>query len=142
MVRALLVAVGIAMGLWGLWLMRDFRFDQFRSAAIWLAWGVVIHDGMLAPLVVGVGAVLARFTPAHARKPVTVGLILWGTMTIAVVNVLSGQGGKPDNDTILDRPYVVTWLIMTVIVFAGIAVSALVSSRIGAKPGTSTRSRA
>lgn len=120
--RALLIAVGVLMGLWGLWLVRDFRFDQLRSTVTWLAGGVVVHDAILAPLVVGIGVVLARVVPAYARKPVTVGLILWGTVTIAVVNVLSGMGGKPDNSTILNRPYVATWLVMTVVVFAGIAV--------------------
>lgn len=119
--RVLLVAVGVLMGLWGLWLMRDFRFDQLNSAAIWLAGGVVVHDGIVAPLVVGVGLILVRIIPGYARKPFTVGLILWGAVTIAVANVLSGMGGKPDNDTILDRPYVATWLVMTVVVFAGIA---------------------
>lgn len=119
--RVLMVALGVLMGLWGLWLMRDFRFDQLNSAAIWLAGGVVVHDGIVAPLVVGVGLILVRNIPEYARKPFTVGLILWGTVTIAVANVLSGMGGKPDNDTILDRPYVATWLVMTVVVFAGIA---------------------
>jgi len=128
-VRALLIAVGVAIGLWGLWLMRDFRFDQLRSAVIWLAGGVVVHDGILAPLVIGTGFILARITPEYARKPVTVGLILWGTVTMAVANVLSGQGGKPDNDTVLDRPYVATWLIVTVVMFAGIAVYAELSRR-------------
>ena len=119
--RALLVAVGVLMGLWGLWLVRDFRFDQLRSTVTWLAGGVVLHDAILAPLVVGVGVILARVVPVYARKPVTVGLILWGTVTVAVANVLSGMGGKPDNNTILNLPYVATWLAMTVVVFGGIA---------------------
>lgn len=119
--RALLIAVGVLMGLWGLWLVRDFRFDQLRSAVTWLAGGVVVHDAILAPLVVGIGVILVRVVPVYARKPVAVGLILWGTVTIAVANVLSGMGGKPDNDTILNRPYLATWLVMTVVAFAGIA---------------------
>ncbi|MDQ3155895.1 MAG: hypothetical protein M3Q98_04110 [Actinomycetota bacterium] len=140
-VRASLMVIGLAMGLWGLWLMRDFRFDQLLSAVIWLAGGVVAHDGILAPFVVGAGVVLARVTPAYARKPVTVGLILWGTVTLAVANVLSGQGGKPDNDTVLDRPYLMTWLILTIIVFLGIAAYAgLMRSR--SKPGTSMQTEA
>lgn len=120
-IRTLLVIVGVAMGVWGLWLMRDFRFEQLRSAIAWLVGGVVVHDGIVAPLVVGAGVVLARIVPDHAKKPAVVGLILWGTVTIAVANVLSGQGGKPDNDTVLNRPYVATWLVLTVVVFAGIA---------------------
>lgn len=127
--RIVLLAGGFAMGLWGLWLIRDFRLDQLLSAMIWLAGGVIAHDGILAPVVVGIGVVLARITPRYARKPVTVGLILWGTVTMAVANVLSGQGGKADNDSILDRPYVSTWLVMTLVVLAGVAVMSSASRR-------------
>lgn len=137
--RALLVAVGVLMGLWGLWLIRDFRFDQLRSAGVWLVGGVIVHDGILAPLAVGFGVALARVTPAYARKPVTVGLILWCTVTIAVANVLSGKGGKPDNDTILNRPYVATWLILTVVMFAAIFAHAVIS-RTRTKAQTATGS--
>lgn len=127
--RGLLIAVGVAFGVWGLWLMRDFRFDQLRSIVVWLGGGVVLHDAILAPVVIGIGVTLARFTPSYARKPVVVGLILWGTVTIAVANVLSGMGGKPDNDTVLNRPYVTSWLILTVVMFVGIAAYAAVARR-------------
>lgn len=133
--RALLLGVGVAMGLWGVWLMRDFRTDQLISAGVWLAGGIVLHDGVLAPLVVGAGVVLARVTPVYARKPATIGLIVWGALTIAVANVLSGQGGKPDNDTVINRPYAVTWLVMTVLVFVAItAYSAVARKRAKAAP--------
>jgi len=114
--RGLLILTGVLMGLWGLWLMRDFRFDQLKSAGFWFAGGIIFHDGILAPIVVLYGAFHMWAIPSYARKPATIGLILWGTLTIAVANVLSGQGGKPDNDTVINRPYVSTWLIMTAVI--------------------------
>lgn len=114
-IRGLLIVGGLLMGTWGLWLMRDFRFDQLKSAGLWVVGGIVFHDGVLAPLVVLYGLVHFRAIPAYARKPVTVGLILWGTITVAVGNVLSGEGGKPDNHTVLNRPYMTTWLILTAV---------------------------
>ncbi|MEO6471060.1 MAG: hypothetical protein ABIR57_04355 [Aeromicrobium sp.] len=111
--RVLLVLAGIAMGLWGLWLMRDFRFDQLKSAGIWVVAGIILHDGVLAPIVVAFGALHMKAIPNYARKPVTIALIVWGTLTITVGNVLSGQGGKVDNDTVLNRPYVTNWLLLS-----------------------------
>ncbi len=119
-IRAVLLLGGLLMAGWGLWLMRDFRIDQLRSSGLWLVGGIVVHDGILAPIVVLYGLVHARAVPAYARKPVTVGLILWGTITVAVANVLSGEGGKADNHSLLNRPYQTTWLVLTFVLIAAV----------------------
>ncbi len=111
--RGLLLLTGVGFGLWGLWLMRDFRSDQLTSTGVWLVGGVIAHDAILAPLTVLLGVVGARLLPNHARAMVAGAFIVWGTVTIAVANVLLGQGGKPDNDMILGRPYVLAWLVFT-----------------------------
>lgn len=122
-IRGLLLATGLIMGLWGLWLMRDFSFEQLRSAGLWLIGGIVFHDAILAPIVVLYGFVHFKTIPGYARKPATIGLILWGTISAAVFNVLSGQGGKPDNDTVINRPYLTSWLVLTVILALVVAVN-------------------
>ena len=53
--RVLLVAAGLGLGLWGVWLMRDFDTERLVSAGTWLAGGIVLHDAVLAPLTVGLG---------------------------------------------------------------------------------------
>jgi hypothetical protein len=120
-VRTLLVLAGVACALWGLWLMRDFTREQLTSEAFWLAGGVVLHDAVLAPVVVALGYVGSRLLPKHARRPATTAFLIWGTLTIAFLPVLSGEGGKPGNDTILGQPYVLSWVAMT-IALAGYAV--------------------
>lgn len=120
-IRGTLILAGLLMGLWGLWLMRDFRLDQLKSAGLWMVGGIVFHDGVLAPLVVLYSLVHFKAIPDYSRKPATIGLILWGTITVAVGNVLSGEGGKPDNHTVLNRPYMTTWLILTLILAVFVA---------------------
>jgi hypothetical protein len=122
--RGLLAAAGVACGLWGLWLARDFSGEQLRSAAVWLAGGVVLHDLVLAPLVVLIGVAAARAIPRHARRAAAAAFVVWGTLTIAVLPLLSGQGGKPGNDTILGRPYALAWLVMTLLLTGFVVVSA------------------
>ena len=112
-VRGLLLVAGVGFGLWGLWLMRDFTSEQLVSMLTWLAGGVILHDAVVAPITVAVGVVAARVLPGHARTSAAIVFLVWATLTVAFVNVLSGQGGKPDNDTVLNRPYVWSWVVLT-----------------------------
>ncbi|MFC5676423.1 hypothetical protein [Aeromicrobium endophyticum] len=128
-VRGLLVALGVGCGLWGVWLMRDFTREQLTSEAFWLAGGVVLHDAVLAPVVVGIGYAASRVLPAHWRSATATAFVVWGTLTVAFLPVLSGQGGKPGNDTILGKPYVLSWVVLTLVLAAYAGVAALLRRR-------------
>lgn len=127
--RVLLGTVGVAVALYGLWSMREFDFDQLRSLGLWLAGGVVLHDGILAPLTVLLGLVASRVLPERSRKAVVVGFVLWGTLTVVAFAVLSGMGGKPDNATLLDRDYRLSWLIGTVALAVVVAAVSVLRAR-------------
>ncbi len=137
-VRGILLAVGVGFGLWGLWLMRDFTSDRLVSAGIWVAGGILVHDAVIAPVTVVIGVVAARLLPRHARAPMGIAFLVWATLTIVFVPVLSGQGGKPDNDTILGRPYVASWLVLTAVLLAVAAVIALRRRSRAATPAVTT----
>jgi hypothetical protein len=122
-IRTALGAVGVGFGLWGVWLMRDFSFEQLLSTGIWLAGGILLHDAVLAPLTVALGVAASRLLPGHYRAATGLAFLVWATLTITFIPVLSGQGGKPDNDTLLDQPYLISWLVLTG-VLAGAAVIA------------------
>ncbi len=132
-IRAVLLAVGVGGGLWGVWLMRDFTSPQLISIATFLIGGVILHDAILAPVTVGLGVLAAKRLPNHFRAAVGIAFLLWGTLTLAFFNVLSGQGGKPDNMTVLNRPYLLSWLVMTG-VLAGVVVIAAMRRRRAAVP--------
>lgn len=126
--RVILALTGLGFGLWGLWLMRDFTREQLTSELVWLAGGVVLHDAVLAPVVVAIGFVASRVLPPHFRSSSATAFLVWGTLTIAFLPVLSGRGGKPGNDTVLGKPYVVAWVVMTLIL-AAVAVGAALLRR-------------
>jgi hypothetical protein len=111
--RIALGALGVGGIVWGAWLLRDDGFDQLSSTALWLAGVVVLHDVVLAPAVVVLGVVAARGLPSQHRPVAAIAFLIWGTITLAVANVLSGVGGKPDMDSLLNRPYVSAWLVLT-----------------------------
>lgn len=123
-VRVVLTVAGVAAGLWGVWLMRDFSGEQLLSVGIWLGGSVLLHDAVLAPLTVALGVVAARVLPRHARAAAGIAFLLWATLTVTFLPVLSGQGGKPDNDTILGRPYLASWLVLTGVLVGGAVIAA------------------
>lgn len=127
--RAGLGAVGVGLALWGLWLMRDFTREQLTSEAFWLAGGVVLHDAVLAPAVVLLGYGASRLLPGHFRSSAATAFLIWATLTIVFLPVLSGQGGKAGNDTILGRPYVLSWIAMTAVLVAYAVVAGLIRRR-------------
>ena len=59
---------GVVLLGYGIW--RIFQFSaatQPRQLGLWLGAALVLHDGILSWLVVGVGWLLARFVPGRAR---------------------------------------------------------------------------
>lgn len=138
-VRALLLLTGVGFGLWGVWLMRDFTSEQLISMGTWLAGGVILHDAVIAPLTVLLGVVAARLLPGRTRAVVAIAFLVWATLTVTFVNVLSGQGGKPDNDTILHRPYGLSWMVLTTVIVVAAVFVAFRGPRVSRKP-TSERS--
>jgi hypothetical protein len=125
--RRALGALGVAGMLWGAWLLSDDGFDQLRSTALWLVGVVVLHDAVLAPIVVVIGVLAARML--RHRAVAAVAFLIWGTLTLAVANVLSGVGGKPDMDSLLNRPYLSAWLVLSGVIVAGALVVTVKSER-------------
>ena len=127
--RVTLGALGLAGIVWGGWLLRDDGLDRLQSTALWLVGVVVLHDAVLAPLVVALGVVAVKVLQRH-RAVVAVGFLVWATVTLAVANVLSGVGGKPDMDSLLNRPYVSAWLVLTGLAVVGAVVTAAFRARL------------
>ena len=108
--------VGIAMGAFGALRFLQLDFPDIVDAVLWLAGGVVIHDGIIAPLTVGLTVLATRVVPPTARTRVTVALIVLATVTITAIPVLGKFGARPDNPTILPRNYLLGWLVFAFLV--------------------------
>ncbi|AXT86616.1 hypothetical protein C6I20_16540 [Aeromicrobium sp. A1-2] len=117
-IRGALLLTGVGFGLWGLWLMRDFTSEQLVSIGIWFGGAVVLHDAILAPITVVLGVIVARHLPGHFRAATGTAFLIWATLTVVFIPVLGGQGGSPDNATILGRPYLLSWIVMTIVIAA------------------------
>jgi hypothetical protein len=127
--RFLVAVPGVLAGLYGAWLLLDQGLDNLRATAIWLAGGVVIHDGILAPAVLVVCSVATRLLPARARGPAVVGLIVLGTVTVVAIPVLGRFGARPDNPTLLDRPYLTGWLVVAGLTLGWVLLMSVLGAR-------------
>lgn len=69
--RLLLGSAGIALGLVGVWqFFAHVPASGWVRVAVWLVAGIVVHDGLLAPLGVVSGRLVSRRAPAPARPAV------------------------------------------------------------------------
>ena len=131
-VRRLLGGLGVALGAYGGWLALT-RQDpgQLVEIAVWLAAGVVLHDVVVAGVVLAAVALGRRVLPGPWQAPATLGLVVWGGVTLMAVPVLGRFGARPDNPTLLDRPYLASWAALSIVTVVVVALAGLVRARRG-----------
>lgn len=123
--RALLVAAGVAASAYGMVLLLDRPTGDVVETALWLVAGVLVHDAVIAPLVIVAGVAGARWLPDRLRPPLAFVLVVLGSVTLMAVPVLGRFGARPDNPTLLDRDYTAGWLVVAGLTLAAAVVLAL-----------------
>lgn len=141
--RWVLGVIGVAVGLYGGWLLLSRGHDllSLDGVVVWLAAGVVLHDGVLAVLTIAASALALRVAPVPARAPLVVGLVVLGPVTLLAVPVLGRFGARPDNVTLLDRDYTAGWLVLAGLTVLAVVVATLVRSRRARPARTADRGR-
>ncbi|MFJ6050658.1 hypothetical protein [Streptomyces sp. NPDC092307] len=77
--------------------------------ALWLAGGVLVHDGLIAPSIVGVGALCAA-AGLRLRGVPRAALIVAGSLTVIALPPLLRPGGVA-NPSVLPLDYPRNWLL-------------------------------
>lgn len=112
--RVVIGGIGGALAAYGGWLAASRQdLGQLVEIGLWLAAGVVAHDAVIAGVVLLVALLARRLLPAAAKAPAAIALIVWGSTSLAVLPVLGRFGARSDNPTLLDRPYLTSWLALT-----------------------------
>ena len=91
--RLFLGATGLGLGLVGVWqFVAHVPTTGWVRVVVWLVAGIVVHDGLLAPMGVASGWLVARPSPERVRPVVRlVGLALL-TVVLLVVPLLATGG--------------------------------------------------
>jgi energy-coupling factor transporter transmembrane protein EcfT len=77
---------------------------KLLGVLIFLAAVLVLHDGILLPITIGVGVLFGRL-PLPARVPVRVAALISLPITIVALPLVLGYGRSPDNPSILPLHY-------------------------------------
>jgi hypothetical protein len=108
-VRALrigLAAAGILLALFGVSrLFTQVPVSSLVGLGIWLVAALVIHDGIVSPLVVAVGWLLREHVPDRGRRFVQAALILGATVTVIAVPMIYRQDTQPDSKALLEQSF-------------------------------------
>lgn len=119
--RAVLATLGVAAGVYGLVLLLFGPMTNPVSVAIWFAGGVIAHDFVLSPLLVGGGVGAARVLPSSVRGPLMYGVVATLALVGVAAPVLFRSHGV-DNQTLLDRSYPLGFTIAVGVVWVAVAV--------------------
>lgn len=135
------ITVGaLVIGLGGVVLLLDVNPARYLGIALWFAGALVLHDAVVAPVVLGVHLLLRR---AGRRIPLSAVLILQGALVIAalmtalVVPEIVKQGIGSANPTILPLDYAGNLIRFQ----AGLALVTAVSIAIAVRVDRRARSR-
>lgn len=79
--------------------------EALPGLVLWMVGIVVIHDGLLSPLVVGVGWLLARAVPPSGRRYLQAALVVGGLITIVAIPLIARRGTQPPAKALLLQNY-------------------------------------
>lgn len=104
--RIVFVAAGIALLLFGVFrLTTEIALPNLIGLATWMFAAIVIHDGVLSPLVLSIGWVLRRYVPDRPRRYLQFALIVCGLVTVIAIPMIYLRGSQPAVKAILLRNY-------------------------------------
>lgn len=113
--RWLFLVPGFAAVGWGvLGLVQHRDRVPLDAWATWFVGSALVHDLLIAPAVIAVGAVLARVLPRPARAPVVVGLVVSAVLTVVALPFLYDGGDNSSKPSFLVQDYDRNLLLLVV----------------------------
>lgn len=99
-------------------LLTEVPADMLVVLAIWLVAAVVIHDGVVSPLVIGVGWVLARVFQPRSRRYVQFALIVVALVTVVAIPLIYREDTQARAESMLLQNYLGNLTLLVGIVAA------------------------
>jgi hypothetical protein len=105
--RIVLAFVGVGVGTYGIFqLLTQLPRQTLVLLALWLIGALIIHDGLLSPAVIGVGAALRRYVPDRGRRYLQFGLIMAAMITVIAVPMIYRANTQPPAKALLLQDFV------------------------------------
>lgn len=117
--RIAFATAGVLLGLFGaVQLLTQVPVGSLVGLALWMIAAVVIHDGILSPLVLAVGWFLSRHVPPRARRYLQGALVAAGLVTVVALPMIvrSRTSDEPAGKALLQQDYAANLAVLLVIV--------------------------
>jgi len=128
--RGVLIVVGIALiGLGGYVLTETVSPTRYSGLLVWLIGSVIVHDAIIAPVVVAVGLAVRRTgrrVPAAVIALVQSAVVVGVVLSMIVVPEIVARAKGPKNDTVLPFDYAARlgamWVVIAVVTALAVAI--------------------
>ena len=118
--RIVLAVLGIGLGTYGIsQLLTQIPPQSLVLLALWLIGALIIHDGLLSPAVVGVGAALRRYVPDRGRRYLQFGLIMAAMVTVIAVPMIYRAHTQPPAKALLLQDFGINLTVLLAAIGAG-----------------------
>ena len=117
--RISLAVAGLLLGLFGaMRLLTEVPIDMLVVLAIWMMAAIVIHDGVVSPLVVSVGWALARWIPPRARRYVQFTLFVTALVAVIAIPLAYREDTQPRAESMLLQNYLGNLTLLAALIAA------------------------
>ena len=100
--RLILAILGVLVILYGIVnLGVHIPAQSLQWVAVWLIAAVIIHYGVLSPVVIAVGSLLRRVVPDRGRRYLQAALIAAVPVTVIAIPLIYRQGSQPPSKALL-----------------------------------------
>jgi hypothetical protein len=100
--RLVLGIVGFLVVLYGtVNLLVHIPIQTLAWVAVWLIAAVIIHHGLVSPVVIAVSSLLRRLIPDRGRRYLQVALIMAVPVTVIAIPMIYRQGSQPPSKALL-----------------------------------------
>jgi hypothetical protein len=99
-------ALGVLLAAYGVFrLLSQTKISHPRELAEWLAAAVVIHDGLVVPATMALGAAVSAFVPARARRYLQGSLVCAAVITVPALVLIRRRGTQPGVKALENQNY-------------------------------------
>jgi uncharacterized membrane protein len=100
--RLVLGILGLVVLLYGMVnLLIHIPIQTLLWVAVWLIAAVIIHHGLISPVVVSVSSLLRRLIPDRGRRYLQIALIMAVPITVIAIPMIYRQGSQPHSKAML-----------------------------------------
>ena len=118
--RIVLAVVGIGTGTYGIsQLLTQVPRQTLMLLALWLIAALIIHDGLLSPAIVVVGAALRRYVPDRGRRYLQFGLIMAAMVTVIAVPLIYRAHTQPPAKALLLQDFGINLTVLLTAIGSG-----------------------